>query len=72
MAESPKVYCRLDPINVAYLKDLAKLGAYGRGKSGVMRRFIERGIQSALETRIIAPRSSDEFGWAPDDEDEET
>jgi hypothetical protein len=71
MAESPKVYCRLDPINVAYLQDLAKMGAYGKGKSGVMRRLIERGIQAALETKVIAPRSVEEFGGQVEDEEED-
>jgi hypothetical protein len=42
MATSPKAQCRLEPITHAYLEDLARLGAYGKGKSGVMRRFIER------------------------------
>ena len=56
MATNPKAECRLSPINQAYLKDLAKLGPYGKGKSGVMRRFIENGIKEALENKVIAAR----------------
>lgn len=68
---SPKVQCRLEPINHAYLEDLAKLGAYGKGKSGVMRRFIENGIQQAVEKQVIAQRNVEEFGDAVSDEDED-
>ena len=45
-----------------YLADLAKLGAFGSGKAGVVRRFIENGVQDALEKRVIAPRDVSEFG----------
>jgi hypothetical protein len=64
MARNPKAECRLAPINHAYLDDLAKLGPYGDGKSGVMRRFIENGIRAALEAKVIAPRDVADFGDA--------
>jgi hypothetical protein len=67
---NPKAQCRLEAINHAYLEDLAKLGAYGKGKSGVMRRFIENGIKEALEKRVIAPRNIEEFGGSVSDDDE--
>lgn len=71
MATSPKAYCRLEPINHAYLEDLARLGAYGKGKSGVIRRFIENGIKEALEKNVIEKRRVEDFGSsATDDEDE--
>jgi hypothetical protein len=59
---APKADLRLPEILHAYLEDLAKLGAYGKGKAGVMRRFIEDGIQRALADKVIAPRNIDEFG----------
>lgn len=62
MAANRKAECRLSEINHAYLKDLAKLGAYGDGISGVMRRLIENGIQDALEKRVIEPRNVADFG----------
>jgi hypothetical protein len=62
MAANRKAECRLSEINHAYLKDLAKLGAYGDGISGVMRRFIENGIQEALEKKVIAPKDVSDFG----------
>lgn len=62
MAETPKTTVRLTPILVAYLDDLAKLGAYGRGRAGVMRRFIENGIRDAIEKKVITPRDVSQFG----------
>jgi len=73
MAKRPKAQCRLEQINHAYLEDLARLGAYGKGKSGVMRRFIENGIRDALEKGVITARKVEDFGGtvAEDDEDED-
>jgi len=64
---APKADLRLPRILHAYLDDLAKLGAYGKGKTGVMRRFIEDGIQKALSDKVIAARSVDQF----DEEEDE-
>ena len=69
MATNPKAECRLSPINHAYLNDLAKLGPYGKGKAGVMRRFIENGIKEALENKVIAARDIAEFGGVEEEED---
>lgn len=57
MAANEKVSTRVEPIILAYLDDLAALGAYGKGRSGVVRRFIEIGIQTALEKDIIRKRN---------------
>lgn len=70
MATNPKAECRLSPINHAYLNDLAKLGPYGSGKAGVMRRFIENGIKDALEKGVIRTRNIDEFGGLQDEDEE--
>jgi hypothetical protein len=70
MAAKQKAECRLSEINHAYLNDLAKLGAYGAGKAGVIRRFIENGIQEALERKVIAPRDVADFGGASEDGDD--
>ena len=66
MPTSPKADLRLSPIMHAYLDDLAQIGAYGKGKSGVMRRFIENGIKDALEKNVIKTRDVADF----DDEDD--
>lgn len=70
MASTPKTSIRLRPVIRAYLGDLAKLGAYGRGRSGVMRRFIEQGIADALEKKMIEARDVSEFGEDIDSENE--
>lgn len=64
-----KAQLRLEPIDLAYLADLARIG-YGKGRSGVMRRFILNGITQALEAKVIAPRSVEEFGGSIEDDDE--
>lgn len=65
----PKADLRLPKILHAYLEDLADLGIYGKGKSQVMRRFIERGIQDALGTGLITPKKAKDFGEAGDEEE---
>ena len=72
MATNPICTVRLRPIIVAYLKDLGNLGAYGKGKAGVMRRFIENGIADALEKRVISPKNAADFGESAEDEDEDS
>ena len=49
------------PIIRAYLDDLAKTGLYGLGRSGVIRTFIEMGIRSAIEHRIITIRHTSDY-----------
>jgi hypothetical protein len=67
---NPKVQCRLDPINVAYLDDLVKIGAYGKDSAAVMRRFIENGILEALEKKMIDKRNADDFRAAASEEED--
>jgi predicted DNA-binding protein len=69
MATTPQTSIRLSPIIQAYLDDLAKLGAYGRGRAGVMRRFIENGIKDAIEKKVIAPPEFGEIDDGGDDDD---
>jgi hypothetical protein len=71
MASTPKTSVRLTPIIRAYLDDLAKLGAYGKGRAGVMRRFIENGIKDAIEKKVIAPRDISEFGDEADESEDD-
>jgi hypothetical protein len=42
-------------------------GVYGRGKNGVIRRFIEDGIQKALEARVICPKTLADFRGPADE-----
>jgi hypothetical protein len=70
MATNPVTPVRLRPIIIAYLDELARVGAFGKGRSGVMRRFIEDGIARAIGSRIIDKRDAFDFGEAPEDEDD--
>lgn len=70
MATNPPETVRLRPVIAEYLKDLAAIGAYGKGKAGVMRRFIENGIAHAIERGVIAKRDAAAFGEGPEDEDD--
>ena len=58
---NPKVQCRLDPINMAYLDDLLQVGAYGKDTTAVVRRFIEEGILDALKAGMISKRDAKAF-----------
>lgn len=69
MPETPKTGVRLSPILLAYLDDLAKVGAYGRGRSGVIRRFIEDGIQRAIEAHVVDQKDVADFGGESEEED---
>jgi hypothetical protein len=71
VAKNPKASARLRPIIHAYLLDLAKVGAYGKGEAGVMRHFIEAGIIAALQGQVIPRRDVRDFGESLEDEDEE-
>jgi hypothetical protein len=50
------------------LNDLAKIGGYGKGRAGVIKRFIQNGIVEALEKGVIAKRSIEEFGGSVDED----
>lgn len=69
MSESPTKSIRLRPVIVAYLDELALIGGYGKGRSGVMRRFIENGIVRAIERKVIEKKNAADFGETPDDEE---
>jgi len=70
MAANPVVTLRLRPIIIAYINDLARVGSYGKGRSGVIRRFVENGVTHAVERGVIGKRDATEFGESPEDEDD--
>ncbi len=72
MATNPPLSVRLRPVIVAYLDELASIGGYGKGRAGVMRRFIENGIVRAVERNVIEKKSAADFGETADsDENDE-
>lgn len=61
---------RLRPIDVAHIDELANIGGYGKGRAGVMRRFIENGIAQAIERGVLTRKTATQFGEAPASEDD--
>ena len=61
MATDNKLPLRPPLIIHAYLAELADMGTFGKGKNGVAMRFIEDGIQNAIERGLIARRSRRDF-----------
>jgi hypothetical protein len=59
---NPGTTVRLRPVIVAYLDELAAIGGYGKGRSGVMRRFIENGIVRAIEKKVVERKNAADFG----------
>ncbi len=68
-SQDNKLPLRLALILHAYLDDLADIGTFGKGKNGVAKRFIEDGIQNALERKVISIRSAKDF---PDSQQEDS
>ena len=72
MASSSKpVHLRLRPVIVAYLDELNRIGGYGKGRSGVIRRFIENGIARAIERKVVDKKSATDFGETGDEDEDE-
>jgi hypothetical protein len=67
---NPTITVRVRPIIKAYLDELSDIG-YGKGRAGVMRRFIENGVIRAIEKKVIEKKSAADFGETPDDDDED-
>jgi hypothetical protein len=69
MAANPLIPVRIRPVDVAYIDELARLGGYGKGRAGVIRRFVENGIVRALEQKVIERKSASDFGEAEGEEE---
>jgi len=69
---NPPVTIRLRPVMIAYLDDLGRIGPYGKGRAGVIRRFVETGVRVAIERSVIAKWDGAEFGEDLTDEEEDS
>jgi hypothetical protein len=67
MANKP-IPVRLRPVVLAYLDELDRVGAFGKGKPAIIRRFVENGIAEALRDKIIKQKTAADI---PDDDDDE-
>jgi hypothetical protein len=56
---------------VAYLDELGRIGPYGKGRAGVIRRFVENGVPQAIERDVIEKRDAADFGEDLGDDEEE-
>ena len=68
---SEPILVRVRPIVGAYLDELDRIGGYGKGRAGVIRRFVENGIADALQRGGLDKKSATDFGeTAGETEDE--
>ena len=74
MASPPKsppskpIPIRLRPIVIAYIDELDRIGGYGKGRSGVIKRFIENGIAREIRRKVLEKKSTLDLA---DDTDED-
>ncbi len=71
MASNKPIPVRLRPVIVAYLDELDRIGGYGKGRAGVIRRFVENGIARAIQRRVIDKKNAKDFGETSDDDEEQ-
>lgn len=70
MANKP-ITVRFRPVVVAYLDELDRIGGYGKGKVGVIRRFVENGIADAIRDKVLDKKSATDLGEKLGDDEEE-
>jgi hypothetical protein len=68
MANTP-VQVRLRPIVLAYLDELDRIGGYGKGRVGVIKRFIENGIAREIRRNVLEKKNAKDLGESDDGED---
>jgi hypothetical protein len=65
MASNQPVQVRLRPVVIAYLDELERIGGYGEGRAGVIRRFIENGIAREIQRGVIQKKNATDLGETP-------
>jgi hypothetical protein len=68
MANTP-VQVRLRPVVLAYLDELDRIGGYGKGRVGVIKRFIENGIARELRRNVLEKKNANDLGESDDSDD---
>jgi hypothetical protein len=71
MASNKPIPVRLRPVILAYLDELDRIGGYGKGRSGVIRRFVENGIAREIQRKVIDKKNAKDFGETGDDDEED-
>jgi len=72
MASNKPIPVRLRPVIVAYLDELDRIGGYGKGHAGVIRRFVENGIARAIQRKVLEKKNAKDFGETDDEDEEES
>jgi hypothetical protein len=65
--ENKPVPVRLRPIVLAYLDELDRIGGYGKGRVGVIRRFVENGIARELRRKVLEKKNAKDLGGEAED-----
>jgi hypothetical protein len=71
MATNKPVLIRFRPVVLSYLDELSRIGGYGKGRAGVVRRFVENGIANELRQKILDKKSATDVGESPDEDEDE-
>ena len=71
MASNKPVLVRFRPVVLSYLDELSRIGGFGKGRAGVVRRFVENGIANELRQKVLDKKSAIDVGEAPDDDEDE-
>ena len=71
MASGKPVLIRFRPVVLSYLDELSRIGGYGKGRAGVVRRFVENGIANEIRQKVLDKKNATDTGEPAEDEDEE-
>ena len=71
MATNKPIPVRLRPVIVAYLDALDRIGSYGKGRAGVIRRFVENGIAREIQRGVLEKKDAIDLGEAADEDEDE-
>lgn len=63
--------CAYAPVVLAYLDELDRIGGYGKGRAGVIRRFVENGIAEAIQSGVLDKKNANDFTEEQEGDDEE-
>ena len=56
---------------LAYIDELSRIGGYGKGRSGVIKRFVENGIARELRRNILKQNNADDMAEKEAADDDE-
>jgi hypothetical protein len=57
-----QVMVRFRPVVLAYLDELDRIGGFGEGRAGVIRRFVENGIAREIQRGVLEKKNAADLG----------